>query len=131
MAGRFTERFGVARMILAGSALAFVSVSALLLIFALGFSGPAALFLPMGVAGMANGIALPSAVSGAISVRPDIAGAASGLSGAAQLGTGAVLSILGSAALAGGTSALPMLLIMTAAAALALGVAGIILRRDR
>jgi DHA1 family bicyclomycin/chloramphenicol resistance-like MFS transporter len=131
MAGRFTERFGVGRMILAGSALAFVSVSALLLIFALGFSGPAALFLPMGVAGMANGIALPSAVSGAISVRPDIAGAASGLSGAAQLGTGAVLSILGSAALAGGTSALPMLLIMTAAAALALGVAGIILRRDR
>jgi MFS transporter, DHA1 family, multidrug resistance protein len=131
MAGRYTEKVGVARMILAGSALAFTAVLALMFLFVAGFSGPAALFLPMSIAGIANGIALPSAISGAISVRPEIAGAASGLSGAAQLGTGAVLSIIGSAALAGGTSPLPMLMIMTAAAALALLAAWLILRRER
>jgi DHA1 family bicyclomycin/chloramphenicol resistance-like MFS transporter len=130
LAGRFTERVGVARMILAGSALALFSCSLIPILFSAGLAGPAALFLPMALTGVANGIALPSAVSGAISVRPEIAGAAAGLSGAAQLGAGAILSIAGSAALAGGTSALPMLLMMCAAAVLALCTALLIVRRN-
>ena len=131
LAGRFSERFGIDRMIMAGSVLALLAVSLLLVLDVVGFTGAAALFLPMAVAGMANGIALPNAIAGAISVRPDIAGAASGLSGAAQLGTGAMLSILGSLALAGGDSATPMLLIMIAAAALAVIVALVSLRLNR
>jgi len=131
LAGHLTERVGVARMILAGSALALLAVLAMLALIGAGYSGPAALFVPMAVAGIANGIALPSAISGAISVRPEIAGSASGLSGAAQLGTGAVLSIVGSALLAGSTTALPMLLVMAAAAALALLAAVMIWRRER
>ena len=131
LAGRFSERFGVDRMIMAGSALALLAVLLLLILDVIGFTGAAALFLPMAVAGIANGIALPNAVAGAISVRPDIAGAAAGLSGAAQLGTGAILSILGSLALAGGSSATPMLLIMTSAAVLAVMAAFWILRLNR
>lgn len=131
LAARFTERLGVARMILAGSSLAFLAVAALFALHLAGVSGPAALFIPMGFAGMANGLALPSAVSGAVSVRPEIAGAASGLSGAAQIGTGAVLSAIGGAALAASNSALPMFAIMTVAAVLALLVALAISRRNR
>jgi DHA1 family bicyclomycin/chloramphenicol resistance-like MFS transporter len=131
LAGRFTERIGVARMILIGSTLSVASAAFPAVLFMIGLAGPAALFLPMGITGFANGIALPSAVSGAISVRPEIAGAASGLSGAAQIGTGAVLSAVGGMALAGGTSAMPLFTLMIAASVLALLVAVAIYRRNQ
>lgn len=131
LAGRFTEHFGVARMILAGCLLALVSASLPGLLFGLGYAGPAALFLPMAVTGIANGIAMPSAISGAISVRPDIAGAASGLSGATQIGCGAVLSAIGGAMLAGSASPFPIFILMSVAAFLAVLSAIGIYRRNR
>ncbi len=131
IAGRFTERFGVARMIVAGSALGVIAASLAPLLFLSGFASPAALFLPTVLVGIANGVALPSAISGAVSVRPDIAGAASGLSGAAQIGMGAILATAAGAALAGGESALPMFALMFGAALLALVVAVAIYPRNR
>jgi DHA1 family bicyclomycin/chloramphenicol resistance-like MFS transporter len=101
------------------------------LLFALGLAGPAALFLPMTLTGLANGLSLPSAISGAVSVRPEIAGAASGLSGAAQIGMGAVLSALAGAVLAGSRSAMPMFALMAAAGLLALIVGLAIYGRHR
>jgi DHA1 family bicyclomycin/chloramphenicol resistance-like MFS transporter len=123
VSGRYTERFGVARMILAGSALALVAASLPAILFLFGILGPATLFFPMSLSGIANGLSLPSAISGAVSVRPEIAGAASGLSGAAQIGMGAILSAIGGMLLAGGSSPMPMFLLMIAAAGLALLVA--------
>jgi DHA1 family bicyclomycin/chloramphenicol resistance-like MFS transporter len=131
LAGRFTEHFGIARMILAGSALAVIATLLPPLLFALGLAGPASLFLPMMLTGLANGLSLPSAISGAVSVRPEIAGAASGLSGAAQIGMGAVLSALAGAVLAGSRSAMPMFALMAAAGLLALIVAVAIHHRHR
>ena len=131
IAGRFTERFGVARMILAGSFLAFIAASLPGLFFVLGQLGAATLFLPMMLIGLANGVALPSAISGAISVHPEIAGAASGLSGAAQIGTGAVLSAIAGAALGSGASPVPMFALMAAAALLGVVVAVGIYWRNR
>jgi DHA1 family bicyclomycin/chloramphenicol resistance-like MFS transporter len=131
LAGRFTERFGVARMILAGSSLALIAVALPPLLFQAGLVGPAEIFLPMTLGGMANGIALPSAIAGAISARPEIAGAASGLAGAAQIGTGAVLSAVAGALLAGGASAMPMFLLMCAAALFAFLISLEIFRRNR
>jgi DHA1 family bicyclomycin/chloramphenicol resistance-like MFS transporter len=131
LAGRFTERFGVARMILAGSIVALVAAALLTLLFYLGIVGAAALFLPMVLVGIANGLSLPSAISGAISVRPEIAGAAAGLSGAVQMGTGAVLSAAAGAVLTGGSSPMPMFALMFVAALLALFVALAIYPRNR
>ncbi|HWT29944.1 MAG TPA: multidrug effflux MFS transporter, partial [Propylenella sp.] len=129
LAGRYTERFGVARMIVAGSTLAVFAASLPAMLFLLGFAGPAALFFPMALTGIANGLTLPSAISGAVSVRPDIAGAASGLSGAAQIGTGAVLSAIAGMLLAGGTTPMPMFFLMIAAAGLAVLAAVAIAKR--
>lgn len=123
LAGRFSERFGLGRMILGGSALALLSVLTPTVLFLAGLGSPAVLFLPMMVTGLANGLVLPSALSGAISVRPDIAGAASGLTGALQIGTGAVLTALAAALLEGGQTPLPMFAAMLAAAFAALGAA--------
>jgi DHA1 family bicyclomycin/chloramphenicol resistance-like MFS transporter len=131
IAGRFTERFGVARMIIGGGTLAVFAAALPAFLFSAGWAGPGALFGPMVLTTISNGMALPSAISGAVSVRPEIAGAASGLSGAAQIGTGAVLSAATGAALAGGTSAMPMFAIMAATSTLALAVAVAIFVRNR
>jgi DHA1 family bicyclomycin/chloramphenicol resistance-like MFS transporter len=130
ISGRFTERFGVARMILAGSVLAFIAASLPGWLFFVGLASAPALFLPMMLLGAANGLSLPSAIAGAISVKPEIAGAAAGLSGAAQIGTGAVLSAVAGAALAGG-SAVPMFTLMAVAALLAVLVGAVIYRQNR
>lgn len=130
VSARFTEQVGVVKMILAGSTLAFVAASLPGLLFVGGHLSAPTLFLPMTLLGLANGLALPSAISGAISVHPEIAGAASGLSGAAQIGTGAVLSAATGAALAGG-SLLPMFALMATAAALGVLVALAIFLKSR
>lgn len=131
IAGRFTERFGVARMILAGSAIALISTALSPILFYFGFDGAAVLFLPMVLVGVANGLLLPSAISGAISVRPDIAGAASGLCGAAQIGLGAVFATAAAALLTGERSAAPMFVLMVGAALLAFLFALAIYPRNR
>jgi DHA1 family bicyclomycin/chloramphenicol resistance-like MFS transporter len=131
ISARFTERLGVARMILAGSVLALVAASLAPAMFYAGFVGAPELFLPMTLLGVANGLALPSSISGAVSVRPEIAGAAAGLSGAAQIGIGAVLSTATAALLTDGASAMPMFALMAAAAASALIVALAIYPRNR
>lgn len=129
ISGRFTERFGVARMVLGGSLVGLVAAALPGLLFLSGLASPASLFMPMMLLGLANGLTLPSAISGAISVRPEIAGAASGLSGSAQIGTGAVLSAITGAALSTGSTS-PMFVLMAATGAAAVVVALGIARRN-
>jgi MFS transporter, DHA1 family, multidrug resistance protein len=63
-----------------------------------------ALFGPMLLVGIGNGMALPSATAAAVSVQPEAAGAASGLMGALQTAFGAILSSLCGFIVAGGTA---------------------------
>ncbi len=123
LSGRYAERFGVVRMIMAGSVLVVIAVAAMVGLFASGLVTPASLFLPMCVAGIANGLVLPSAVAGAISVRPDIVGAASGLTGSVQIGSGAAISAIAGVALEGSETGMPLFWVMAVSALLALGTA--------
>ena len=71
--------------------LVLLSVAVLLLAFA-----PPNIFLfflPMMVMAFGNGIAQPSAIAAAVSVRPGLAGTASGLVGALQMGFGALMTV--------------------------------------
>ncbi|WP_161139791.1 multidrug effflux MFS transporter [Propylenella binzhouense] len=120
---RLTERLGLSVLILWGSYLALLATAAAMALFAVGYPEPWALFLPMAVAGIANGLVLPNSLSGAISVRPEIAGAAAGLTGAIQIATGAVFSTLVGTLLQGSATALPMFWVMLAASAVALAAA--------
>ncbi|MFC7608449.1 MFS transporter [Teichococcus aestuarii] len=54
-------------------------------------------FLPMAIVALGNGVSQPNAVAAAVSVRPQLAGTASGLVGALQMGFGAVMTLLASA----------------------------------
>ena len=71
-------------------------------------------------AGIANGISMPSTNTGAISVRPGLAGSAAGLVGASTVGGGALLSTLTGLFLEQGDPAVRLLAIMLSCALLAL-----------
>ncbi|MAA99887.1 MAG: MFS transporter permease [Stappia sp.] len=94
LSGRFSARVGLGRMINAGNVTVVIAVGAIAASFGLGYIHPLSLFLPMFLVGIGNGMTLPNAIAGAVSVRPDLAGAASGFSGSLQIGAGAVASAL-------------------------------------
>lgn len=94
ISGRIAERIGVFPMIVFGSVLPAIAVAAVALVLILDIGYPLALFVPMFFVGLGNGICLPSAVSGAVSAKADLAGAASGLAGSIQIGSGAISSAL-------------------------------------
>ncbi|MFC4175040.1 multidrug effflux MFS transporter [Microvirga sp. GCM10011540] len=127
--GRFAARVGPNRMILAGTFMALASVAAMAVIFAVGFMHPAALFGPMFFIGLGNGLVLPSGIAGAVSVKPDVAGAAAGLSGSLQIGFGALVAPLIGATLS--TTIWPLIAIMTACSLLAIASFGLVAGQHR
>jgi DHA1 family bicyclomycin/chloramphenicol resistance-like MFS transporter len=92
--GRFGARVGIVRMIVMGNGVSLCAVLAAAGLALAGVDHPLALFVPMLFVGLGNGFALPNAVAGAVSVRPQLAGTASGLAGAFQVGSGAVASVI-------------------------------------
>ena len=90
LSGRFAQRVGMYPMIMAGTLVAIACVLLIAAFAQFGALTPAGLFLPMFLLGLGNGICLPSALSGAVSVRPEVTGAASGLTASMQVATGAL-----------------------------------------
>jgi DHA1 family bicyclomycin/chloramphenicol resistance-like MFS transporter len=110
---RLAGRFGIDALIWWG--IAFTIVGCLLSVFAyVALPGweMAAIFLPQIIVGIGNGLLLPTSVAGAVSIRPQVAGTASGLTGFIQMAIGAVAAQLGGHVVAQATDALPMLLLM-------------------
>jgi DHA1 family bicyclomycin/chloramphenicol resistance-like MFS transporter len=92
IAARVSARVGLDRMILIGAALIVAGmVGEILAILTLGL-GLLTLFLPMTVIAFAQGLAMPNIQAGAVSVAPQLAGAASGLSGFLQMTMAAVFA---------------------------------------
>jgi DHA1 family bicyclomycin/chloramphenicol resistance-like MFS transporter len=73
-----------------------------------------AIFLPQVIIGLGNGLLLPTAVAGAVSIRPQVAGTASGCTGFIQMAIGASAAQLGGMIVAEAADAMPMLLLMLA-----------------
>ncbi len=92
--GRLSQRLGSQRLAKIGLGISF---SALSVAVAFSFSplwSPATFFCPLMVSAIGNGLTIPSATAGGLSVRPDLAGSAAGLLGAIQLGFGALAAIV-------------------------------------
>lgn len=94
LTGRFSVRFGVDRMIAAGATIALIGIAAQAVIGWSGLLSLPAIFLPMAIVALSNGLTLPNGMAGAVSVNPRAAGAAAGLSGALQMLTGAAAAVL-------------------------------------
>ena len=115
ISGRFSVRVGIDRMILIGSGILFAGMGVSLL---LGLTGVTSALLFFGFCtfvGVGNGMIMPNATAGMLSVRPHLAGTASGLGSAILIGGGAALSAYAAHALVAGPGALPLQVIMFAA----------------
>lgn len=92
LAGRFAARFALTTMMIAGRLIASTGLIAGLVILLFGFVHELTLFGACIFYGIGNGVTMPSSSSGAMSVRPKLAGSAAGLSGALTVAGGALLS---------------------------------------
>ncbi len=115
--GRFSVRVGVNRMVLWGTLVTTGGIALNLFLFYAGAGSAYIFFGLMTLMGLGNGMTIPNATAGALSVRPHLAGTASGLAGALMIGGGAALSALAGALLAPGTGAFPLLWIMVGTSA--------------
>lgn len=131
ISGRWSVAVGIPQMVWIGSLLTFAGMLSALLVFALGFGSVTIFFGLMTFIGIGNGIVLPNANAGLMSVRPHLAGTAAGLGGAIMIGGGAVLSAFAGSVLSVNTGAMPLLWIM--AGTTLFGVFSIlyVIKRDR
>lgn len=131
LSARFSPVMGLNRMILIGAITCLVALSAALLVDLMGFVHPLVFFGAIALMGLGNGMVLPNANAGMMSVRPELAGTASGLGGALAVAGGAALSALAGALLQPGSGATPLLAIMCASALGGLLAITWVLRRER
>ena len=110
---RLTARFGIDALIWWGIALTIIGCLLNVLVYvALPGWEMAMIFLPQIVIGFGNGLLLPTSVAGAVSIRPQVAGTASGTTGFIQMAIGAAAAQLGGHVIAHASDATPMLLLM-------------------
>jgi MFS transporter, DHA1 family, multidrug resistance protein len=110
---RLTTRFGIDTLIWWGIAFTIAGCLLNVLVYvALPGWDMFTIFLPQIVIGFGNGLLLPTAIAGAVSIRPQVAGTASGVTGFIQMGIAAVAAQLGGHVIAHAADALPMLLLM-------------------
>ncbi len=131
VSGQLSARVGVNRMVLWGCLINGIGMGLSLLIFALGYGSALSFFGFVVCVGLGNGLTIPNATAGALSVRPQLAGTASGLSGAILVGLGALISATASALLTPETGAFPLLWLMFICAALGCVSIMAVMIRDR
>ncbi len=130
VSGRFSVRIGVNRMVLWGTLFNAVGIALNLAVFYAGQGSPISFFGLMILMGLGNGMVIPNATAGALSVRPHLAGTASGLAGALMIGGGAALSALAGALLTPGSGAFPLLWIMLSTGLLAIAAILFVMWRE-
>ena len=110
LSGRFTILFGIDAMILWGLWIIFSGLSLSMVCSYVGYGTVETFFGFMIFVGLGNGLTIPNATAGMLSVRPHLAGTASGLGGAMMIAIGAALSTLAGAFLIPGSNEMPLLM---------------------
>ena len=130
LTARLAARLGVGKMIRAGNLVALIGAISSIFLLASDWQSPFALFAPMYLVGLGNGLTLANCTAAAVSVRPVLAGAASGIAGSMQMGFGAVATVIVGTLLSLTQSAMPMPILLTALAVMGVA-AGIWARTAR
>jgi DHA1 family bicyclomycin/chloramphenicol resistance-like MFS transporter len=123
VAGRFSARHALITMMIAGRIVACTGLILGLLLLSAGIVHEFTLFGACACVGIGNGITTPSSNSGTMSVRPNLAGSASGLSGALTSAIGAAASATTGAILTADNAACGLLAMMLLASGLGLAAA--------
>lgn len=128
LSGRFAGRVRLTTMMLTGRIIACGGLLLGLGLYVTGVDHVMALFGPCMLVGLSNGLTLPSANAGVLSVRPKLAGSAAGLAGAFTVMSGAIMSWIAGMALSDENVRFGLLVIMLGSATIAL-VAAVAARR--
>lgn len=119
---RWSVRVGSRRLALLGTLGAvigvfFVIAAVLLLPLSV---GPALIFVPQMIVSINHGLMLPNLIAGAVSAKPEAAGAAAGIAGFVQMGLSGAMAQLAAHALSHAETPLPMALVSAGCAIAAL-----------
>lgn len=131
ISGRFSVHFGINPLILWGTAITTAGLGLPLALAAFGWQGPLLFFGFTTILGLGNGMVIPNASAGLLSVRPQLAGTASGLGGFIMIGGGAALSVLGGHLLEGGNTPTPLQWLMFLSSAMSLACILFVLWREK
>ncbi len=131
VSGRYSIRFGINRIMLYGSCITLSGLVISYLALSGGNTHPMNFFGFMLCVGLGNGMVLPNASAGMLSVRPHLAGSASGLGGSIMLGGGAALAALTGWILTPESGPFPLLALMITVSVLAVGTIIYIIRVER
>lgn len=129
--GLLAARKGVNTMVLWGTLISTLGMGLSLIVSYGGHSSPLVFFGFMSLVGIGNGMTIANATAGMLSVRPHLAGTASGLGGAIMIGGGAGLSALAGALLKPGRGEFPLVWIMFVTSVLAVIAILYVIRRER
>ncbi|MFN3844606.1 MAG: multidrug effflux MFS transporter [Paracoccaceae bacterium] len=116
VAGRFSVRVGLNRMVFFGTLITVAGLGTLALLTLAGVHSAFVFFGFTTFVGFGNGMTLPNANAGMLSIKPELAGTASGLGGAIMIGGGAALAALAGALLGPDATETPLVLLMLASA---------------
>jgi MFS transporter, DHA1 family, multidrug resistance protein len=131
LTGVFATRFGVNNLVLWGCLANAVGSSISILIFFAGYGSAFSFFGMMTLVGLGNGLCIPNATAGMLSVRPHLAGTASGLGGAIMIGGGAALAVLAGVMLTPESGAYPLLWLMLLTAFAGVASIMVVIRREK
>jgi DHA1 family bicyclomycin/chloramphenicol resistance-like MFS transporter len=131
VAARLSVRLGINRMILYGTVISTAGLIIPLASILGGIDSAQVFFGSVTLVGLGNGMTMPNGNSGMLSVRPHLAGSASGLGGAVMLAGGAALADMAGNFLAGSATAMPLVLIMFGSSLLSLVAILYTIRRER
>lgn len=112
ISGRFAAKVGIARMMIYGSVITSAALIVGIALLQMGFMHPFVIFIPVIFVGFGNGVTMPSANAGLVSVNPELAGSASGLGGALQISGGAIITATAGAMVSAFTTPSTLLIIM-------------------
>jgi len=92
LSGRYAKRFRLTTMMITGRLTACAGLAAALALVLAGNISTGSLLTATLCLGLGNGLTMPSANAGVMSVKPDLAGSAAGLAGALTVAGGALLT---------------------------------------
>jgi Bcr/CflA subfamily drug resistance transporter len=131
VSGRFARRFALTTMMISGRVVACAGLMVGLALDVDGIVHELSLFGATVFVGLGNGLTMPRCNAGVLSVRPRLAGSASGLAGALTVGGGAALTSITGAIVTAENGATALLGMMLLAALMALAAALTVLWIDR
>lgn len=131
LSGRYSVRYGVNSMVKTGALIAAAGLCTATFLVAIGLDSAILFFGFCTFVGLGNGMVIPNASAGMLSVRPRLAGTASGLGSFFMIGGGAALSVTAGIVLKFGHGSLPLLILMTGSVLMGLFSVLYVIKRER